>query len=272
MKTTNLFLTAILFSAVFTACEKEEFAAQAEQSAQAQANAQPAPGGAKAIKINSSPAENSHEYRDCFIEIDKVETFTQARGWILVADEDQMVNLAQAELEAAALIATVPDSSFEHIEKIRLTFGNDNFVTNDAGNRIQMALAGSNSAEIEIDREGISQESEIILHFNLNEAVTQQGSGFVFDPVADQLEDPETGITGSVTGTAQALILLESDHASYQTFLTADGRFLIRDVEEGSYRLLIQPLFSGLNDLQARMINVVVVDGRITSTGHISFN
>ncbi|MCE3296353.1 MAG: hypothetical protein K0R65_2067 [Crocinitomicaceae bacterium] len=270
MKTVNLIIAAALFSSVITACEKEELAAQPQSSSQA--TSPTAPPGAKAIKVNSSPGENSHEYRDCFIEIDKVEAFTQSQGWIIIRDEDQTINLTQANLDAAAMIATMPDTTFDRIEKIRLTFGDNNFLTSENGDHLQMALANSNELLIEVDREGISQESEIILHFDLNQALSQQAGAFIFDPVIDQLEDPETGISGSVSGTAQALISLDSDHASYQTFLTADGQFMIRDIEEGSYRLLIQPLLSGLNDLQAKIINVVVVDGRITSTGHISFN
>jgi hypothetical protein len=269
MKTRSLFIAAALFSAVITACEKEEFASTTQNTSQ---SANPTPSGAKAIKVNSSPGENAGEYRDCFIEIDKVEAFIQSRGWIVISDQDQMVNLAQVELQTSAMIASVPDSTFEDIEKIRLTLGDDNFITAESGGRIETHLASDNSLIVDIDREGISQESEIVLHFDLNHALEQDGADFIFDPVIAHLEDPDTGISGSVVGASQALISLDSDHFSYQTFLTADGRFMIRDVEQGSYRLLIKPLFSGISDLQARIINVVVVDGRITSTGQISFN
>jgi hypothetical protein len=201
-----------------------------------------------------------------------VEAFTQSKGWIIITDQDQIVNLAQAELTASAMIASVPDSTFEEIEKIRLTFGDDNFITAENGDRIETHFANASSLSIDIDREGISQESEIILHFDLNHALEQDGGSFIIDPVISHLQDPDTGISGSVVGASQALISLDNDHFSYQTFLTADGQFMIRDIEQGSYRLLIKPLFSGINDLQARIINVVVVDGRITSTGQISFN
>ncbi len=270
MKTTNLLIAAALFTAVITACEKEDIAANT-QSSQPTGSAG-TPSNAKAIQVNSSPGEEAQEYRDCFIEIDKIEAFTAAQGWIMISDQDQPVNLTQAQLAASATIASVADSTFQRMEKIRITLGNDNFLTAQNGDRIALHTASSSSFVIDVDRDGINQKSAVILHFDLNQALREDAGGFIFDPVINFLEDPDTGVSGQVEGAAQALISLDNDHFSFQTFLTADGRFMIRDVEEGSYRLLIKPIFSGINDLQARIINVVVVDGQITSTGQISFN
>ncbi|HEX2901500.1 MAG TPA: DUF4382 domain-containing protein [Bacteroidia bacterium] len=224
------------------------------------------------------------------IEILRVEAFIEGEGWVTLNSNARSVNVlsltngVQTELTAAA----ESEAKAGAYTKLRIVFGSNNHIT--ISNQAALALSeitgnlvatfslhfkGEREVVIEIDEKVNSRVgAAVLLDFNVAQSVHQYADSFVIDPILTVIEDARTGVRGHVEGAASAAVTLNNHSGSFSTYINAEGDFLLRGMEDGTYDLIVMPcgVVGQLQDPQPKEVNgVIVTEGEITSVGTISF-
>lgn len=263
----------------FSSCEKEDMNPDPDG---------PAP-GTMTVKMTDAPGD----YEALDVEITNVEAYLEGSGWVSLNNQAQMVSVLDLTNGAETQLAFDGEAQAGVYSMIRVTFGNNNSLSFDAGTDLGFDLGGltgganatididfasttSNQVVIEIDRE-ISADAgaEVLLDFHVMESVIQTGQQFVLDPTITVINDTQTGLRGQIEGAASAAVVVTDGENTFSSYTDASGHFLIRGMEDGIYTVTLMPSQEGLGLLEhaddQTIESVTVVEGRITQMGTIQF-
>lgn len=271
MKTIKIMFTALLMLVVISSCEKEEFAAQDPAAASSTTNPEPNSSSEKSIAMNSNPGQSSNAFSEFNVEISAIDAYIQNQGWVNLSHESQIVDLNELVMGTKETLVKVSDSIFAKIDKIKITFGSENYIVSQLNTHFAVNFMDSKEFIIDVDQVSEAQSS-ILINVDLNGSLIQNTLGYAFDPVINYLDDPETGIMGHVEGAGQAIVSVENGSFTYQTYLTTNGDFFIQDMETGQYQMTVQAIYDEVINATEQEMVVLVVDGKITSIQNITFN
>lgn len=263
----------------FSSCEKEDLNPDPDG---------PAP-GTMTVKMTDAPGD----YEALDVEITNVEAYLEGSGWVSLNNQAQMVSVLDLTNGAETQIAFDGEAQAGVYSMIRVTFGNNNSLSFDAGTDLGFDLGGltggasatididwatttSNQVVIEIDREvSANAGAEVLLDFHVMESVIQTGQQFVLDPAITVINDTQTGVHGQIEGAASAAVVVTDGENTFSSYTDASGHFLIRGMDDGIYTVTLMPSQEGLGLLEhaddQTIESVTVVEGRITQMGTIQF-
>jgi len=114
---------------------------------------------------------------------------------------------------------------------------------------------------------------DVLIDFDVAQSIKEDGENYVIKPAISVIEDRATGVDGKVKGSASAALLLTDGEDTLSAYTNADGEFLLRGMEEGTYKLIVYPIQEeGEEMMEEKVIEgVVVVKGKIKSAGTIRF-
>ncbi len=219
--------------------------------------------GTMEIKMTDSPGD----FDGLFVKIAKVEAYSSNTGWIVVSETQTSVDVLT--LTNGVDITLVHNTNIQPgtYTKLRLTFGTDNQLSyNDGGGTswFDLDLNFNSVVEFPIQAQINSGNStSILLDFNVAFSLIQIGNEFHFQPMLSQIVDPSTGVGGHIYGNSSA-ITITGNGRTYSTYTDANGNFLLRGIEDGNYKIEIDP--KGHQD-NTVLQNVEISKGKITKLG-----
>lgn len=257
MKATLKIITACTVFVVMSACKKEDVTPTGSSSSTDNT-------GTKSLLLNSNPDSSSTNYDHCFIELEKIEAYVSGQGWIEISSEPKTIDLNALYGKSTALLAKVSDSAFAAMDRIRFTFGTESQVVFNSGSYFGLNFVNNEYQETVDINHSASTSSTVVFNFDLSGAMIHNALGYFVNPVIEQLENPETGITGHINTTGQALISLDNNNLLVQTYLDGEGNFRIQDMEPGVYQFTVTPIVNGIKGQAEQVQTVVVLEGQTT--------
>lgn len=236
--------------------------------------------GKMEVRMTDAPAD----YEALNVEIAKVEAYHENSGWILLNSEAQSFNVLSLTNGQEISLTNNAEVEAGQYTMLRLTFGSDNTLTHSQETTIggttayisvtsDLSWSGSKEVLIEIDHQvSASGSSSILLDFDAANSIIESGQQYVIEPTITAMKNTTTGIEGRVEGSANALVEISNGSAEYSTYISAEGEFLIRGIEEGTYDLIVYPCTEEVQQgAQAITIeNITVVEGEFTNAGSIN--
>lgn len=254
-------VVAVLLAIGLTSCEKEQIEAAAPADRTMKVRMTDAPGDFAALNV----------------EITKVEVFSRSEGWVTLENQSQIHDVTELTNGKEVVIAAAANLKAELYTELRLTYGVASSLSLElfSGTTIDHNLAIQSSTVIPIEANLESQNGlSLLIDFHAAESVIESAGEYFLDPVVTWVEDSRTGVQGELEAQTSAAIMLMTEggngEISFSTLTDAQGRFLIRGVEAGTYDLLVQ-FRDGANELKEMTIEgVVVTEGQITQMGSLS--
>lgn len=245
------FIFAIMFS--FSSCNKEEDLNTAQ--------------GELVVNMTDSPGN----YLNLDVEISRVEIMNENGDWFTLNENARTYNIISLTNGEQATIASQSELDAGIYTQLRLSFGANSNLGVAAGNSV---LSYDMNVESQVDipvsiEVNASNSSEILLDFHAAKSVVNNLGQYLLEPVITWIEDKKTGVQGSLESEAHAAVYLENRSHSFSTYTNAEGEFLIRDVEPGTYELKIYPDERGGFLEEVIMDGIVVTEGEITQTGEV---
>lgn len=226
---------------------------------------------ASSFKVRMTDAPGDFAALD--VEITKVEAYLQNEGWVTLNNQSQVVSILDLTNGAETTIAQQSAVSAGLYTRVRLTFGSNNSLSltdSILGSTINanLILGSSQQVEILIDEQvSAGTNASVLLDFQVAQSIFEQSQEYILDPAVTLIEDESTGVQGQVEGAATAMIILSDGENEFSTFINAQGKFLIRGVEDGVYDLIIE---AGNEATESTILSgVVIVQGQITQMGTI---
>lgn len=260
------------------ACKKEEPVNNPGNNSQTEANT-------FEVRMTDEPGD----YEALDVEIVKMEAYLENEGWVTLINEAQTVSVLELKNGAETQLALKSDAKAGTYSRLKLTFGTNNTIAVQARATattgvdsasasgtitFNMNYEGPKEYEIEINEE-VSAEAgaSVLLDFHVAKSVKEEFEEYVLKPVITQIKDSKTGVEGRVSGAAKAMVLLTNGQDSLSTYIDANGEFLLKGMNEGTYDLICMPSADDEweNDLpnEERIEGVVVTQGEIYNAGEI---
>lgn len=270
MKTTFLHIFLLLsVMDILVSCNKEEIAIQSLPTKEEEDQA-----NTKAIVITSTPGENTSYYGMMVFEIEKIDAYVERIGWINLSNQKQQINTFELENGSEWLIAKSDCKYADLIRKIKLTFGQQNYLNADgsfSGSILEMSLKKGFEVVVSISPQN-HNDDRFMLNIDLGASIIQANNQFYFKPVIHYVGDIHTGIKGMIAGIEQAKVMLNNPAATYHTFLSSNGEFMIRGVKDGIYTLTITPISSNPDAPPPKLLEGIrILKGQLSSIQEIRF-
>lgn len=206
------------------------------------------------------------------VEIHAAENENQG-PWMELDAREGVINLLEFTNGFDTLIASdeIPSGK---ISQIRLVLGENNTVK-VAGNFYDLTIPSGATSGLKLQVHETLNEGvvyKILLDFDVARSVVQAGTGaYLLKPVVRVITEAETGAIKGIVDPAAAtpaIYALAGDDTVATTYSDANGRFLLRGVPEGDYRVTFEPN----EDFEKRQTDVSVTTGEVTDVGTVSFS
>ena len=266
-------MLALFLALGLTACEPEMIKPDPVKPAYNE----PTPMGERSMTINMTDAPG--DFAELNVEIEKVEVYAESEGWVTLEGEAQIHDITELTNGKEVTIASMAGLGAATYTELRLTYGARSTVAIEVipGTTIDHDLNIQSETVLPIEADLENQtDANLLIDFNAAASVIETAGEFFLDPVVTFVSDTETGVRGELEAQVNAAIMLMADaengEISFSTFTDAEGRFLLRGVEEGTYDLVIQ-FRDGLGELTETTIEgVVIVEGEITNMGSLTLS
>ena len=83
--------------------------------------------------------------------------------------------------------------------------------------------------------------AQVLLDFDVAQSIIRGANKYFIKPAIRELKNTQTGVKGEVEGAASAAITLSDGQNTFSTFIDAEGKFMLRGVNAGTYKMIIQP-------------------------------
>ncbi|MCH7409576.1 DUF4382 domain-containing protein [Belliella sp. DSM 111904] len=206
-------------------------------------------------KVNVYLIDAPADYDAVWVEVLGVEILPKGEqedngsAWINLANEateDRMINLLNLSGGASARLGEVEVPAGE-ISQIRLLLGDNNYLLQD-DNRINLTTpsAQQSGLKIKVDKPvqaGISYD--LIIDFDAGKSIVRAGNSgqYILKPVLRAVAEESATIEGVVIPLeaypVNVAAIIGTDTAS--TFASENGRYVIRGLRAGNYRLIFTP-------------------------------
>lgn len=290
MRTIKYFAVAAFTALALTACQKNEFEPNKGKDETSAKNTEKS---AFTVRMTDAPGD----YAALDVEIASVAVFSEDSGWVMLNNESQFVSVLDLTNGNETALASNTEVDAGFYTMVKLTFGTDNTLTLngdggmdatsdnvefDAQGNAMIELDGLDEREIivEINQQASAEaEADILLDFQVAQSIEQEAETFIIDPMITVVRDESTGVQGQVEGAAGAAIVLTDGEDTFSTYIDAQGNFLIRGMQDGTYTLLADPAQEedngfgiDLNILEPQTLEgVVITQGEISQVGVIQF-
>jgi hypothetical protein len=238
------------------------------------------PNGAFKVRMTDAPAD----YEALNLSVVSVEAYNESSGWIMLNSQTQSFNVLDLNNGVETTLAYNAEMEAGSYSMIRLRFASQASLTEQHAvtiggltttSSVSSNLQWSGPTEIIIPisaRVSSSQSADILLDFNVAQSIIESGQNHLIKPMIEVVENESTGVEGSIQGAAQALVQINAGGTTLSSYINAQGEFLLRGLEPGSYTLHIIPseadVLAGAPE-EFTVSNVSVSEGRITNAGSI---
>lgn len=205
-------------------------------------------------KVNVYLIDAPASYDEVWVEVLGVEILPKGKNedngnaWINLAHEadDQKINLLSLTGGNSAHLGEVEVPAGE-ISQIRLLLGDDNYIIQD-GQRINLTTpsAQQSGLKLKIDKPlnpGISYD--LIIDFDASKSIVKAGNSgmYILKPVLRVVAEESATIEGTIlpleARPVEVSAIIEEDTVG--TFTDESGKFVLRGLKTGSYKLMIVP-------------------------------
>ncbi len=276
-KISTLAFAALFF---FAACKKDEDNASPNQN---NPGSEP-----QAQSFNVKMTDAPGDFEALNVTITSVDAYIEGEGWVNLENNAKSMNVLSLTNGAETSIASKSEAKTGIYSKLKIRFDQDaklklnaNALANFGGviladNTVQLGWMNSTSNEVEINiNEQVSSTSgaEILLDFDVASSIEKNTNEYVLNPAIKVMSNANTGVKGNVQGTSRAAVMLTNGQNSFSTFTDANGNFMIRGAESGTYKLTIDAAAKTEGDLRTddKVIDgVVIADGEIKQMGTLT--
>jgi superoxide dismutase len=274
--------SVMAFAAIFffAACKKDEDNATPNQN-------NPGEPQAQSMKVKMTDAPGDFEALN--VTITSVDAYIEGEGWINLNNDAQSMNVLSLTNGTETTIASQTNAKTGVYSKLRVKFDQDAKLQLNstalidfggvilAGNTVQLGWMSTTSNEVEIninEEVNASSGAEILLDFDVASSIEQRTNEYVLNPTIKVMKNANTGVRGNVKGSSSSAIMLTDGQNSFSTFTDAQGNFMIRGVESGTYKLMVDAAAktkSEVNKNDDKVIDgVVIANGEIKQMGTIT--
>ena len=245
MKTRNIamMVAAVVLMLGFAACQKAEMDPGTNENP-----------NSFTVRMTDSPGD----YEGLEVEITSVQAFHAEDGWVELNSESRVISVLELTNGRETFLVNEADVSSGDYTKLKIVYGDENRLRMDASLLVGLNISGlvvvdgmaiidlqwngPKETVIDIDR-NVSDEqgAEVLLDFNVAQSVEQNNDQYTIDPVVYEIEDKNTGVHGQVKGVATAVVILSDGSDTWSTYIDAQGYFLFRGMEEGTYDMTVKP-------------------------------
>jgi hypothetical protein len=273
-------LTVFAFAAIFSlaACKKDETAALMQDNPGNQPQAQ---------TFNVKMTDGPGDYEGLNIKIVSVDAYLDGKGWVNLDAQEKTVNVLSLTNGTDMSIAAKRNAEVGAYTKLKITIDADAQLKLNAfamaeadpatiisANEVKLGWDGSREIEIVIDEHVTTQAgAEVLIDFDVANSVKLFAGKYIIKPVIRQIKDARTGVQGRVEGSADAAITVTNGSATFTTYIDAQGRFMLRGINPGTYKVLIQRAkkeTDAIKPAPKEIDGVVIVDGEIKQMGQIA--
>lgn len=228
-------------------------------------------------KVNVYLIDAPASYDEVWVEVLGVEILPKGKNeengnaWINLAheSEDQKINLLALTGGNSAHLGEVEVPAGE-ISQIRLLLGDDNYIVQN-GQRINLTTpsAQQSGLKLKIDKPlsaGISYD--LIIDFDASKSIVRAGNSgqYILKPVLRVVAEESATIEGTIlpleARPVEVSAIIEEDTVG--TFTDESGKFVLRGLKTGSYKLVIVPneSYEGitLEDIETETGKVTLID------------
>lgn len=241
--------------------------------------------GSFKVAMTDSPAE----YAGLNVEIKGVSVYSEAAGWTSLSSQTKTYNVLsltngkEAELNSSSS-GKVRAGTYT---KCMIIFG-DHFSIDVFGDAslggiwadgvatFDMTYEGDKTVILDISHEvDANTSAKVLLDFDAASSIKEDAGNYVLKPVMREIKDAATGVKGSVSGAASALIQVTGNGETYSAYVSATGEFMFRGLKSGAHNITAYPV-DDFNPLtppkQPKTISgFIVAEGEIKSAGVIQF-
>jgi hypothetical protein len=260
----------ILGAVIFTGCRKDEITNPA------------APAGQATMKVRMTDAPG--DFASLHVQLMRVEAYALDSGWITLNNQSQMVNVLSLNNGISTNLTADVAVDAGVYTQVRLTFGGQNTLGLYAGASLGSTTVNTNTTiTLGVDsmyqvvipvNENITagEHADILLDFNAAASVQATLTGYDLEPVITEVQDNAGGISGEITGGANAAVTISNGAMQFSTYANASGNFMAGGLAAGTYTVTIhatpQEIAAGA---QASIViqDVVVTEGQITGMGRV---
>lgn len=241
-------LICVMVALGFTSCKKEE-----------------AKGNTFKVRMTDAPGD----FVQLNVQVTGVDAYMDGQGWINLSSETQSVNVLSLTNGSEIQLANATSVQSGLYTKLRIRFASQASIMLVGGNS-SLSLnwtGGTQEVEVAINQE-ISADAgaSLLLDFNVAQSVNEIGGIFSLNPVITVISDEETGIQGSISGAANAMVQVSNGSNTYSTYVNAQGKFLLRGLTPGNYTIAVMK--SGSDQTQ-QVGNASVSKGEIKQVGSL---
>ncbi|MFL5752467.1 MAG: DUF4382 domain-containing protein [Bacteroidia bacterium] len=263
MKTyTQLSALAVSVVLIFSACKKENSVNPSPSSPDTSKQ------GSMQVKMTDGPAN----YAALFMDITGVDVYSEEQGWVALSKEQQKIDVLALNNGVTVNLTPETTVSAGTYTKIKIRFSENNSIAVNSGSTgaiatIGLKWDGPREAEVRIDQKITGgAKTEVLLDFQVAQSIFQDASNYIIRPMIAEVKDASTGIKGMVKGSGAASVILTNGIHNYDTYINANGEFLIRGVEPGKYDMIVSPL----TNLQGTLLSPKRIEGLVIAKGKIS--
>lgn len=234
----------------FTSCKKDDDDAK---------------GNTFKVRMTDGPGD----YVQLNVQVTSVDVYSSSQGWVNLSSQTQSINVLSLTNGAEMELASSTQVTAGTYTKLRITFASQASIQL-VGGGAAISLnwtGGTQQVEIVINEQvSASSGANLLVDFNVAQSVSEVGGVFNLNPIITVIADENTGVKGKVQGASSVMVKLQNGSHSYSTYINAQGNFLLRGMESGTYTAY----FMASGSLTAHEVdNVTVTQGQITGMGTI---
>lgn len=218
------------------------------------------------VRMTDGPGD----YAQLNVQITSVDVYSSNGEWINLSSQTKSVNVLSLTNGMEMELANSTNITAGVYTKLRITFSPQaSIALVGGGSSVTLNwVGGTQQVEIDINKEvSASAGANLLVDFNVAESVTELSGVFNLNPVITIISDENTGVKGQVQGASSVMVKLQNGSHSYTTYINAQGHFLLRGVEPGTYTAS----FSASGSLiPHEKPNVTVIQGEITAMGTVN--
>jgi hypothetical protein len=227
------------------------------------------------------------DYEGLDIKIVSVDAYLDGKGWVNLDAQQKSVDVLSLTNGAEMSIAAKNNAEIGAYTKLKVTIDADAqlqlnaFAMADAdpatiisANQVKLGWDGTREIEIAIDEQVTTAVgAEVLIDFDVANSIKFVAGKYIIKPIIREIKDARTGVQGRVEGTADAAITVTNGSATFTTYIDAQGRFMLRGINPGTYKVIIQRAQNEIDTIKPapkEIEGVVIVNGEIKQMGQIA--
>lgn len=219
-------MVALVMAMGFTSCKKD--------NDDDDNNNGTAPAQTFKVRMTDSPGD----FLQLNLQVTSVDVYHEGDGWINLSSQTQSMNVLSLTNGTEMQLASKTNMSTGVYSKLRITFASSaTIMLVGGGAALNLSWTGNtHQVEININEQvSTSAGANLLLDFNVAQSISGGAGVYSIAPIITIIEDEDTGVKGHVQGAASVMVELNNNQHSYTTYINAQGNFMMKGVEPGTY-------------------------------------